>query len=165
MHRIVMTLALVLTVLSGSVIAQDRLKEELAGWQLLDIVGWTAMIKRDPFTDEFLSGFASAEDIAVMCDPDRETYSTGLHVSLSSLPKLNANPADVEFRIGKQNPQAGKWESTTGPGGSAITVPDKLVADVLRSGRLAVRVHGHTRVFGWSNGDAVYAVMRECAGF
>ena len=142
--------------------AQDN--DALVGVQLLDIPGWDGLVKRDPFTDAWQTGFASADGISMICDPSRETYPTGLDVLVTDLPALNANPVDVEFRVGRQEPQVEAWTATTGSGGSSIRVPDRLYASVLQAGRLAVRVDGHTKVIEWSNGDAVYEIMRECAG-
>ena len=90
--------------------------------------------------------------------------STGLRVFISNFPALNTSPADVEFRIGREEPQTGTWETTTGQGGSNVQVPDSLHASVLQAGRIAVRVQGHTRVVEWRNGGDVYEIMRACAG-
>ena len=80
------------------------------------------------------------------------------------MPKSYVNPADVEFRIGKQKTQTGKWRITTGGEISGLGVPEGLIGEVLRSGHIAVRVLGNTREFSWRNGEDVYAIMSECAG-
>ena len=181
MYRIVMALAFGFWVVQGSVAAQDlenlesikdsdkrkaelmALKAELmAGLKMLNIPGWSGPIHIDPFTDQCKGGFATAEtsDISVVCNSEEAT----LTVMLSELAPLNADSVDIEFRAGKQKPQTGKWKCGTGEDGSVLVVPDELIAPILRAGRLAVRVKGHTRVFTWKNGDKVYAVMSECAG-
>ena len=174
MYRIVMVLAFGFWVVQGSVTAQDlenlksikdpykRKAELMAGLNMLKIPGWSGPIQIDPFTDQYKGGFATAEDedISVVCNPEE----AALTVMLSKLPPLNADSVDIEFRVGKQKPQTGKWECGTSEDGSVLVVPDELIAPILLAGRLAVRVKGHTRVFTWKNGDKVYAVMSECAG-
>ena len=43
-------------------------------------------------------------------------------------------------------------------------MPEELIEEVLRSGRIAVRIFGNTREFSWRNGEDVYAIMSACAG-
>ena len=137
-----------------------------AGMRTADIPGWTVLIQQDPFTDEWKTGAAFGDGVAVLCDPTRETYPTGLRVMVSDLPRLFVDRADVEYRIGRGEPQVGSWAATWGSGGSTVTVPSSLIAEVLRAGRLAIRVQSqHTRLLEWANGGDVYALLSECAGW
>ena len=145
-------------------VAAEPQNDALVGWEALSIPGWQGMVKRDPFTDEYESGMAFRDDVLVRCDPDREVTTAGLEVIFTGFPRLDVDRVDVEFRIGREEPQTGTWEATTGPGGSTVTAPDTLTASILRAGRIALRVQGHTRVHEWPNGGAVYEAMRTCAG-
>ena len=173
MRQIVITLLLYLWI--QPLMAQD------AGSRMLNIPGWTGVITQDPFTDEWVTGAAVAKvgndrSVLVNCTPDlndksrnfgafggEQIHFANLEMSLP-MPKLPSGPADVEFRIGKQKTQTGKWRITTGGKASGLKVPEELIEEVLRSGRIAVRIFGNTREFSWRNGEDVYAIMSECAG-
>ena len=140
----------------------------LAGIRIMTIPGWeSVMVKQDPLTDAWKFAFAMGDGIIVTCNPDRETYPSGLSVSVE-LPRLGLETGggvDVEYRIGQQQAQTGTWRSTTGPDASSVTVPDALVEDVLRAERLTVRVQEYIRVPEWSGGDVIYELMSDCAGW
>ena len=142
-------------------------QDNLAGFRTVNIPGWTVFVQQDPFTDAWKMGSAFVDGVAVLCDPARgETNPAGLKVMVTNLPALNVDMAEVEYRIGRNRPQTGMWPATTGTRGSIVTAPTSLVADVLRAGQLAVRVQGqHTRLLEWVNGDVVYELLSECAGW
>ena len=144
--------------------ARAEAQQDQAGFRTVNIPGWNVVVKQDPFTDAWEAGAAFGDGIAVFCDPTGETRPSGLQILVSILPALFVETAEVEYRVGRGEPQTGTWSATWGSGGSTITVPDSLVADVLRAGRLAVRVQGqHTRLLEWDNGDSVYELLSECA--
>ena len=160
----------VLLLLSAAGIGAPR-QDDTAGWRIGDIPGWTVGVYQDVFTDKYEAGLASAEGfgegLTVLCSntaADNPSFTSGLRVSVGKLPPLGVDSVEVEYRIREREPQTDSWRTTTGTGGSTVIVPDELVADVLRAGRLALRVQGHTQLLEWPNGEAIYELMSACAG-
>lgn len=147
---------------SSSAIAQDL----PAGSRILQIPGWLVLVSQDPFTDAWESVFAaqsgnSESQIMLSCDPERD--GSPIQMFVTGLPALQIDSATVEYRIGSESATTGTWSISTGDGGSAMYVPDSLIASAMRAERLAVRVQDHTRLIEWRSGDAVYNVANECA--
>ena len=90
----------------------------VVGWEALNIPGWQAMVKRDPFTDEYESGAAFGDGISVLCDlmhplilehqitPKTSRYT---RCSMSMLPNVSING-----RI-RSSGQLGRWWYSISP--------------------------------------------------
>ena len=133
-------------------------------WHQEDVPGWFVFRSSDVFTDEWKGGIATHDGVWVTCDPSREHFASGLEVRLLGLPPVGDERAEITYRIGRETAATGAWKATTGSGGSSLVVPDELAETVLRAGRIAVRVHGETRVIEWENGAAIYRLINECGG-
>ena len=162
MHTRIQVVVISLFATVATTAVQD-VDEILPGARGVDIPGWSVLVQQDPFTDACLFAAAVPDDEGLMVSYEVGS-SSGLNVVMGGFPALNVDPVEVEYRIDRPPAQTGTWHATTGSGGSAITVPDSLVTDVLRAERVAVRAQDHTRVLQWANGDAVYEIMSACVG-
>lgn len=143
----------------------DRLQADImAEWASLDIGSWSALVKRDAFTDEITAFMARIDGGPLLiCDSYGDDGSNELRLHLGNFAPLNVESIGVTYRIGSEPPQTGIWLANTGTTGSSVTVPAEILECVLRAGQLAIRVQDSTRRFVWDGGGAVYELGRRCA--
>ena len=163
--RVIPTLIVVvlLAPLSEAQDVEDALAT-LASWTMLDVPSWSGLIRQDPLTDEIDAMMLRADNDAwLTCDTGQGSSSREPRLSLPGFPVLDGDTATVQFRIGGEAPRSEAWRISTGTGGSAVRVPDQHLECVLRAGRIAIQMQGHTREFEWESGHEVFVLLQGCA--